>query len=908
LLCLIPMVSLGASADSIRNIFPKDRTKDQTARLYFMLGRYYADDNFDSSDYYFKSAANLSGVTEDDTAFLYATTAKAVMNVHDDHRVAKNYFQTALQAAYRFKIVDMKSYLLTELGTIANEDKEQYTALAYYKRAMTIEQERNRPDRQAMLYARFGNTFNLLNDFVNAIDALANGLRIADSLGNHHNVIVCNGELAVIFSKQKKFAEAFKYVHKLDSLTTLWNYPYDRISNKITSGILHKNAGNYSKAIAIYNEVLLDTFLNEYGRASVYHNTAVAQALNKQFKDAEANFTAAEKLNQKFNDPRFAIQNNMEWAKAKMLEQDYDDALRYALQGEEVVKESKASAEEYKDIAALLVSVYKARGETGKALGYATLYATLQDSIFKEQASRNLADAEVRLNILEKDNQVAALSKENQLQRLRTQKNTIISVSLLVMLCLGGVFTFLTIRAYRKTLKQNEQLKQQGEIISAQVEQLAAASTMKSRFFANVSHELRTPVTILTGMLELLKDKLIAKKEKEQLSIAFSNSRKLQQMIEEILDLSRLESGKPQIKKTVVNIRPLTQRLVYAFETLMQQRTITYSYRDELDDDVLVMLDEAKYEIILNNLLYNAIKFNKAGGAIEVGLKLLGTGQVSITVRDNGCGISAKDLPHVFDRFYQGEVSAKTASPGAGIGLSLVRELTILHGGGVTVSSIEGIETVFAITLPVLSTGSDAVNVEKAIYSTVDQSDEILEAADGALTVIPETPLVWDKQGSSPRILIVEDNEEMRYYLRDVLEGIGIVAEAGNGIEAIQLLEQQIPDLIISDMMMPGMDGREFITKVKTNRDWSRVPVVMLTALVTKEDQISMLAMGVDDYIMKPFNATELRIRVTNLLRNEVVRRQWVATATLTTDNQGEDAATIIFLVFFVVCGYCFYP
>jgi signal transduction histidine kinase/DNA-binding response OmpR family regulator len=845
-------------ADSLRRELSRAKAKDDKVHLSFCLGRFYADSNPDSATLFFKQVINLAGPVALNAPSMEAACAKATLIKETDGEGAKKQQLFALQCAKKIGRRDMESYIMVELAALSWMVSDYYVALDYYKRAMKLEVEQKNRARQAMLWSRIGGVYSTINDFPSAFNAYNEALVIEDSLKRLSNISAIYGDLAVVFSKQHRFVEALKYCDKDDSIMTQLGALDVVMLNQTTRGIIYKNMGNYSGAIALYKKILANPqIMDSFQLMSLHHNLAVAMGLNKQFREADANFTTANDINQRIiHSSWFSIQNYMEWARTKLLEHNMEGAMFYARHAERIANEAKASKEELKDIMSLLSEVYKLSGDMGQAYGYYKKYADLQDSIFHTEESKNLAEAETRLKLAEKDNQVAALYRQNELQRLKTQKENIVNISLLAGLALVIALVLVMVRAYRRTLRQNLQLTLQKEVIDEQVQQLAAASTMKSRFFANISHELRTPVTILTGMLELLQDKITSGKEKEKLAAAFNNSRKLQRMVEEMLDLSRMESGLPVLKQEQLEIRKLTRRVVYAFETLMDKKGITLSYRDEIKEDVFVMLDEDKYEKIINNLLYNAIKFNKPDGTVSVGLSLASE-KVLISIKDSGYGINPTDLPHIFDRFYQGTPVVKLASPGSGIGLSLVKEFTKLQGGEVSVSSTSGEGCAFSLAFPTVETSApDKEN------STDEEPIQV--------------EMIWQKLEGQPEILIVEDNSEMRYYLREILSDKGNVSEAGNGVEALRYLEKHQPDLIISDVMMPEMDGETFVGHVKSSEAWSKIPVIMLTALATKEDQLRMLSMGVDDYILKPFNAEELRIRVYNLLRNQAVRREWI--------------------------------
>jgi CheY-like chemotaxis protein len=268
--------------------------------------------------------------------------------------------------------------------------------------------------------------------------------------------------------------------------------------------------------------------------------------------------------------------------------------------------------------------------------------------------------------------------------------------------------------------------------------------------------------------------------------------------------------------------------------------------------------------------MYNAVKFNHENGWIEVKGKASGDSMV-IEVADSGVGIAEKDLPHIFDRFYQGQEPGNTE--GIGVGLSLVNEFTRLHHGDVTVTSKLNEGTRFTLTFP-LGDASAATHAEES-------------------TPLPDVSLSEFERST---VLLVEDNDEMRFYLREILGTTVKTFEARNGREALKYLKDQTPDLIISDVMMPEMDGSELLKHLKGSEELKRIPVVVLTARAAEEDLLHFLNFGVDDYIVKPFNARELKIRIHNLLSNQELRKQWNSKPIEDEEKESTPTETDVFL------------
>jgi DNA-binding response OmpR family regulator len=322
------------------------------------------------------------------------------------------------------------------------------------------------------------------------------------------------------------------------------------------------------------------------------------------------------------------------------------------------------------------------------------------------------------------------------------------------------------------------------------------------------------------------------------------------------LDLSRLEVGKAELKTKRLPILPMINRIVLAFESLLTRKGIKLDFSSTNLEGVMMNVDEDKFEKILNNLVYNAIKFNRENGSINVTASLHPDGRhIFIEVTDTGIGISETDLPKIFERFYQSRAADSKNAQGIGIGLSLVKEFTELHEGKVSVMSVVDEWTTFRLIFPVAL--------------------EIIEAEVELNESISIKPVSFADFSEKPVVLIVEDNEEMRFYIRQILGDDVVLHDAANGVEALNWLKSNKVNLIISDVMMPEMNGYELMTKLKADPNLKGLPVVMLTARASEEDTLSGLSLGIDDYITKPFNARELKVRIHNLLKNQEIRSEW---------------------------------
>jgi signal transduction histidine kinase/DNA-binding response OmpR family regulator len=408
-------------------------------------------------------------------------------------------------------------------------------------------------------------------------------------------------------------------------------------------------------------------------------------------------------------------------------------------------------------------------------------------------------------------------------------------------------FIILAIAWRRYDLKRHR-LKQALELEQVEAEKLKELDGMKSRFFANISHEFRTPLTLILGPLDKLLTKTDDNECIQSLNVMQRNARRLQRLINQLLNLSKLEAGEMKLIAGERNIINLVRGYVHSFESLAKQKNIRLKFTSD-DERTLIYVDNDKIEKILYNLLSNAFKFTPEGGEISVSVlthpvkpiyKEGTKGGVNIIVADTGPGIPPDKVKHVFDRFYQANNGYSGDQEGTGIGLALTQELVKLHHGDIFVESKEGKGTTLVpeIQLP-----------------EHDQLQESDQAKDG----MPE-------DDARPLLLIVEDNDDLRSYIRSYLDDEYRIHEAVDGELGLQSAIKKVPDLIISDVMMPKMDGYQLCRKLKSDERTSHIPVIMLTAKAAREDKLEGLEIGADDFLTKPFDPAELQVRIKNLI------------------------------------------
>jgi signal transduction histidine kinase/DNA-binding response OmpR family regulator len=422
--------------------------------------------------------------------------------------------------------------------------------------------------------------------------------------------------------------------------------------------------------------------------------------------------------------------------------------------------------------------------------------------------------------------------------------------------------------------------------------ELKKADEYKTRFFQNFTHEFKTPLTLITGPVHSVLNGLygeISQTVRKQLEVVKQNGLKTVTLVNQILELARSDVKRLELKLAKHNIDDTLKSILANFESLAKKNKIKIAFVAENTSLVYSLIDIEKFERIFYNLLSNSFKFTKANDSVQLILSYMNdSDKYVITVKDTGIGISEENIPYIFNRFYKANIHGIADSQGTGIGLALVKEYTALHGGQIKVSSMLGTGTEFTLEFPVMENKTDIEKYLSSDYSNIEFIDNLylpvhlvqneieyyIKSADTDIDSKDESINDEPKElkNRDKTIVIVEDNSDMRSYIIDILKKDYEVTEAKNGEEGFDAVIATMPDLIISDVMMPRMDGIELCRKLKTDIRTEHIPVIILTALSSSSDSIEGYSIGADDYISKPFSRELLLVRITNLIesRNKI--------------------------------------
>ncbi|MEM6376836.1 MAG: tetratricopeptide repeat protein [Bacteroidota bacterium] len=784
--------------------------------------------NFQKSiDYYQESLVLQQAIGNEKAQFAILSNIGLAYSQLDDLDGALQTYLDAIERAKAMELPNWIAHFKSKIGYLYYSKGYYSQSIAAYQEAMVIRDSMENTRMVAQLLFRIGRIHMQSEDEALALDYFNR------SLETYQQIDDIKGPALVLY---------------LMGQTRIANQEYDEAKTNLYASIQAYKKAKLSKSVLDPYSLLGSLYeqTNQLDSARYYLNSAIQLAKEVNETDAIAkSLTSLGKVALKQNQ----IQQATNY---------FAEAMRTA-QKEGLKKEESEALWQ-------LYLVNKAQNRLREALINLEGYQVLNDTLFNEENTRKVAQLEAEFNFEQEKNQLAlqneaekrALDEKIRQQRIR---QWILAVFLLLtILAAFLIFRFTQFR--RKAALEQERLNNQINLQKLNFEQeerqrLEELDAFKSRFFTNISHELRTPLTlILSPIQRLLKQKKWSKPEKAQLELIEDNANQLLVRVNEILDLTKLDTQQVALHETPTVLHDFSTQLAANFEAYAFQKSQVFNFDFQLDRGLKINLDQKKFTHIFNNYLANAIKYTPEKGKIDVLLyeKENQTGTIVLEVKDNGVGIPEKDLPHVFERFYRAD-QAENKAGGSGIGLALAREVATAMEGSVYATSKSKVGSSFFFEFPY-----QAVNGQLAETSEV----EVKRLANLEPALISPTPNAKDR----PKILVVEDNPQLRNYLTLLLDDQYEVISAKNGLDALEKLPNSNCELIISDIMMPQMDGFELLEALKSHHDYRHLPVVMLTARDQMADKLKTLRIGVDDYLTKPFIEEELLVRVQNLLNN----------------------------------------
>lgn len=684
-----------------------------------------------------------------------------------------------------------------------------------------------------------GSVYMFRGEHERALSTYLQVLQDFERLGDTRRQVGVLSNVGTLHTNQGNLEEALIYFERAIRLGETLNDPALLIPYLDNFGVVLADHGSYEEAEPILLRAL--AIAQEYGdvqsEATISNNLGFL--FNKQglHEQALPFLLSAEQLASEQGDNWVLAAAYNELAKTHLGLGRYDLARRYGHESLALIQQI-GSVSDRMEVLLTLSRIYEAAGNDRQAFAYHREYSGLRDSLFTAERSEIIADMQVRYETEERQRVIERLEQHTQIQRLR---QIVLLGGILVALLAAGLFYY----RYRAKRKANRLLEE--------------LDVLKSRFFANVSHEFRTPLTLLLGPLQDQVNGLSPSKETAHAMLR--NAQRLERLVDQLLELERIDAGQLKLHKSTIDLRALVRERVDMFHTLAQQKQVRLE-RETPSTPVLVYADAEHLARVVDNLLSNAIKFTPAEGRVRVELR---ASPVELVVEDTGPGIPDEWRERVFDRFAQMGDQATRDSEGAGLGLALSREIVQLHQGELFVQEVATGGACFVLTLPSVR---EEIPAKHGVVSTPVAKKDTFRLK----------PLPLEENGQSEdkaaeisstksRVLVVEDQNDLRQYIASILVNDYAVETARNGEEALSAVRREPPDVIVSDIVMPRRDGFALARALRSEPEYAGIPLIFLTARTGDRDKIEALAIGADQYLKKPFQRDVLLAHVAAALQ-----------------------------------------
>lgn len=766
---------------------------------------------------------------------------------------------------------------LTGLGFGLEDRGRLTTAREQFEQSFRLHRAQRDTFRMAGSAVNMGRTHAKQGNYLEATQAYLQGLQMARQAKKQSVEEAALSNLGILHSIQGDYQQAAHYFEEGLALARRLRDSAGIGSGLINLGIASQEQGQPEQALAYFEEGVAvcrasgDLYYLSNGLSGI----GFAYIEQQQPERARPYYEESLAIKTRIGDLAGVAYAQNGLATIAVEAGQYRSAIELAQQAL-TVNQDIGFTEQISRSSYVLYRSHKALNQLPQALAMHELYFAMTDSLQSDEAQRAVLRQEYQFEYQQQALQDSLTFVQQQTrtelayQSQLNQRNLLLLGATIVLLLGALGFLYFRYRQQQRSRARELELARERE----RKEQLTELDRLKSQFFANLSHEFRTPLTLILGQNQSLQADIDDPRLDAKFDMVDRNGRRLLELVNQVLDLSKLESGRMELALQTFDLLPFLKNLLFSFESLADQKRQQLIFQSQ-EDSLLMVADPAKLERVFFNLLSNAVKFTPEGGSITVKLQMMAH-RVHVGVLDTGVGISAEQQGQVFDRFYQAQGGANQPAPGTGIGLALAKELVELHRGQIELRSQVGQGSEFWVNLP-LSAG-----VAAELTPPYEPQLEPLPAS-VAWPVARQSSLTNAEihiSNSQSRILIVEDNPDVRSYLRQELLGLGYqVLEAADGQAGLAQAQAEQPDLIISDVMMPKMDGFELARAIRADARSSHIPLILLTAKASQESRITGLETGVDAYLTKPFNARELRVRIANLIEQRQLLRQKFAKA-----------------------------
>lgn len=719
--------------------------------------------------------------------------------------------ELSLRSAEHMDSMDLIGAFNNHLGSALLVKGEMFQALDYFYTSVEAYKKSNTPGQTTYPLSNISYIYGYFDDYENAIFYSKEGLRESQQLtskSSAYNLLFKCGELISYFDELEEFDSSQYYLQKSLDLLKLKDNPDD---------------------IASYDEVMFN----------FYQSVVDHFLLLKDMESAKLYY--AKMISNKYFDSSYGI----------MLQ------IRYNL-GVDQIKEAgkliESAPEFLKDTSTMHgLRFLESRSKYNEKI--ANFKDAYHDLILTDSINNKLDQQKVlklsgymqsKNELDKKESEIQILAKSNKLKSLQL----IFSIlGILIFL----VASFIYYSLFRKLKTKNSQLLKQGEKIQYQSQQIAEDALLKEKLFGNISHELRTPLTLISNAAsDLINENSFKNKDSKNVKLISNYSNQLLAMSNDILAVIKNDHDDTPLELFSFTTHEMFTHLKHVFGPKAQTKNINFEISEDQKSSEIIISDAPKLYSVLKNLIENSLKYNKEFGSIKLSHELVGK-QLMMSIADSGHGIEENDIPHIFDRFYQTKSLHHQRKGGIGLGLSICKEHIEALQGKISVESQLEIGTTFKINVPIEYASLSSEQAPPFKYPHVYDPISVV------------LPSIENHEYSEDFVLIVEDNLELCTQLNDMLKKEYLLSFAHDGGQALQQIQLKTPRLIITDWMMPGMSGDVLIKNLKSNVEYAQIPILMLTAKNKTEDKFSLLRIGVDSYITKPFVIENLKAQTNHL-------------------------------------------
>lgn len=771
----------------------------------------------------------------------------ASISLQMDPDASKSYAQKALSMGKQIKNGSVIAQAYNNLAFYAYLNGQLDSSIVFCSNGLDVAEASNDISLIANLSSLLGAMFLNQGDTDKAIDPIFYAIKIAESNGLKEPLIRCYNTAGELYQFTADYEKSKIYYKK--ALDVLRSSTKDKSKEVMLLSNIARVSNVKLEKIEILKEAIEIGEKYELNRSLGYAYSSLADMyMNTQdsIHKAISLYKNAYEIVNAIGDQKLIMHTNIYLGRALVRTNQADEASSYLKRGLDMAIQSNHQ-NHINEVYTSLARYYELKGDYKKAYAYKDSSMNGFFTEYNETITQLSQEANAKYQAAEKEKQLA--QQELEIAKQKQHRNQILGGSIIVLLLSAG-FGF---AYYQRQLAKKKMAELALENERSEKEKLKELDQLKTQFFTNVSHELKTPLTLIMGPLSNVLEKVDDNTTKENVLLAYNNAEKLNTLINETLDLAKLEKGKIDVKQEPTQIGKFLVRSMMSLSSLAEMRAIKLEANINFPNDTFILCDPDKVEKILSNLVSNAIKFSDNNSTITMNAEL--KDHLTIQIMDQGKGIPEEEQELIFNRFYQAKHNQYGSYGGTGIGLAYSRELAELMGGSLSLESNAGNGSIFTFSIPFQEVEGIPSNEEEEKTTRVQERYQ---------------PILIN--GEKPRILLVEDNNEMQQYLKSLLQDEYFCDIAVDGYEALKKIQTTHYHLVSSDVMMPNMDGFTLKERINNLKDYKRVPFIFLTARSLEVDKLSGLRLGVDDYITKPFSKNEYKIRIHNLLNNHKER------------------------------------